>query len=514
MRTEVLIVGAGPCGLALALWLTKLGVAVRIVDRAPASGLASRAFALQARSLELYDGIGLAQEAIARGRPIAAMTVHIAGHRPQRVPFGNLGRGLSPFPFVLILLQDDHEKLLIDRLAAEGVQVERGAEVIDVELAADHVRARLKGPGGADQVCEAGWLCGCDGAGSTVRELLKIGFPGGSSEEVFYVADITARGALADGELHYLMAGEAICSIFPLHGEGRLRLIGLVPPSVRASQFDFSLDDVAGAMLRGAGLEIAMVQSFASYRVHERIAERWRRGRAFILGDASHAHSPAGGQGLNAGIGDAANLAWKLAAVLRGRAGEALLDTFETEGVMAARQIAAGTDRGFAIQAGRGGLMDLARQTLAGLAPGLMGLKPVRRAAFQAISQLAVTYRGGGTCDGRAGRILGGDRLPWVRLAGHTSNFDPLRGVGWQLQVYDPAEPRLREACAALGLSLHDFAWDAAMARAGFARGAAYLIRPDGYVAYAATSQDPAGLERYLARYAIRLTENERGDRP
>jgi 2-polyprenyl-6-methoxyphenol hydroxylase-like FAD-dependent oxidoreductase len=505
MRTEVLIVGAGPCGLALALWLAKAGVSVRIVDRAPASGLASRAFALQARTLELYDSIGLAHEAIARGRPMPAMIVHAAGQRPQKVPFGNVGRGMSPFPFVLILLQDDHEKLLIDQLAAEGVEVERGAEVIDLELAQDHVRARLEGPGGADRTIEADWLCGCDGAGSTVRELLKIGFPGGSSEEVYFVADITARGALTDGQLHYLMAGEAVCSVFPLRGDGRLRLIGLVPPSVRSSRLDFGLEDVAGALLSKAGLEIAMVQSFASYRVHERIAERWRRGRAFLLGDASHAHSPAGGQGLNAGIGDAANLAWKLAAVLRGRAGDALLDTFETEGVMAARQIAATTDRGFALQASGGGLMDLIRQALAGLAPGLMGLRPVRRAAFHAVSQLAVSYRGGGTCEGRAGRVCGGDRLPWVRLGGHTTNFDPLRGVGWQLQVYGPLEPALGEACVAIGLPVHDFAWTPAMAGAGLARGGAYLVRPDGYVAYAAPRQDPAGLRSYLARYDIRL---------
>lgn len=503
MQTEVLIVGAGPCGLALALWLTKLGVRVRIVDRSPASGMASRAFAVQARTLELYDRIGLAREAIARGKPIGAMNVHVARGPAQRIPFGDLGRGLSPFPFVLILLQDDHEKLLIDHLAAAGVEVERNSELVDLEADDEGVRARLTGPRGGERDCRAAYVCGCDGAGSTVRELMKIGFPGGSSEELFYVADVEAAGPLADGELHYLMAGDEVCSIFPLRGEGRLRLIGLVPREVRTSRFEFDFDDVGTTILRDAGLEISLVESFATYRVHQRIATRWRRGRVFLLGDAGHVHSPAGGQGLNAGVGDAANLAWKLAAVLREGAGERLLDSYQSEGVAAARQIAATSDWGFALQARRGGLMGLARQTLALLAPGLMGLTPIRQAAFHTLSQLAVNYRTSGTCVGRAGRVAGGDRLPWVRLAGQTSNFDPLRGVGWQAQVYGEAGEALRAACAGWGLSLHAFSWAPEMAHAGLARGAIYLVRPDGYVAYASMRQDPGKIERYLKGFGI-----------
>jgi 2-polyprenyl-6-methoxyphenol hydroxylase-like FAD-dependent oxidoreductase len=503
MRTEVLIVGAGPCGLAHALWLARQGIAVRIVDRAPAAGLASRAFALQAHTLELYDRIGLAREAIARGRPIASMSVHLAGKPVQVIPFGNLGRGLSPYPFILILLQDDHEKLLIDHLARAGVQVERNIEMIDLEQGPDGVRARLAGPGGSDGAVEAAYVCGCDGAGSTVRELMRIGFPGGSSEEVFYVADVEARGPLADGGLHYLMAEDEVCSVFPMRREGRLRLIGLVPKAVRATRMDFGFEDVAERVLRETRLEVSAVEAFATYRAHQRIAETWRKGRVFLLGEAGHVHSPAGGQGLNAGIADAANLGWKLAAVLRGAADEALLDAYEPEGMVAARQIAATTDWGFAIQAGRGGLMDLAREGLASLAPGLMGLAPVRRAAFQAISQIGVSLRGAGTCAGHAGRVAGGDRLPWVRLGGGTSNFDPLRGVPWQAQVYGAAAPAFRAACAHLGLPLHVFGWDRAMGRAGLARNGAYLVRPDGYVAFASARQDAAALQAYLARYGV-----------
>jgi 2-polyprenyl-6-methoxyphenol hydroxylase-like FAD-dependent oxidoreductase len=310
--TEVLIIGAGPSGLALALWLTRLGVRVRIIDRALQSSGAPRAFSIQARTLEFYDQLGLAREMIARGRVIADINVHIGREPARRVPFGDFGQGLSPFPYILLLLQDDHEKLLLGRLSTAGVEVERGVELIDLDDDGVVVRARLAGPAGTTQVCEARFVCGCDGISSTARELVGIKFPGTASEEMFYVADVAARGAMVDGALHYLMSGPNICSVFPLRGEGRVRLIGLTPASVRESQFRIGFGDVASYVEADAGLAVSVVESFATYRVHHGIADQWRRGRVFLLGEACHVHSPSGGQGLNAGVGDAVNLAWKL----------------------------------------------------------------------------------------------------------------------------------------------------------------------------------------------------------
>jgi 2-polyprenyl-6-methoxyphenol hydroxylase-like FAD-dependent oxidoreductase len=503
MSTEVLIVGAGPSGLALALWLTRLGIRVRIIDRSPSSGLASRAFALQARTLEFYDQIGIARDAIGRGRPIAAINVRFTGERSQPIAIGDFGRGFSPFPFVLILLQDSHEKLLIDHLGAAGVRVEWNTELIDLTLGADGVRAQLKGPGAADQVCEAAYLCGCDGAGSSVRALCDIGFPGDSSGEIFYVADVEAQGPVVDGGLHYVMSSEHLCSIFPLKGEHRVRLIGLVPKAVRQAQFRIGFDDVRQAIERETGLQVQVLEAFATYRVHQRIASEWRKGRAFLLGDAAHVHSPAGGLGLNAGVGDAVNLAWKLAAVLRGAAAESLLDTYQGERMAAARQIAATTDWGFALQARHGPAMSFARWALTRLTPTLFRLGAFRHLAFRTLSQLAIDYRGVGSCAGEAGGVAGGDRLPWIRLNGQADNFAGLKGLGWQAHVYGEAEPRLRQACAAWGLALQAFPWIAAMGRAGLMRNAVYLIRPDGYVAYAGPTQAPEALGEQLARFAI-----------
>ncbi|QUD88499.1 FAD-dependent monooxygenase [Phenylobacterium montanum] len=535
MQTEVLIVGAGPTGLVLALWLARLGVAVRIVDRAPEPGMSARAFALQARTLELYDRLGIAREAIARGRMVDRLHVHHDG-RSHAIPLGDFGRGISPFPFVLVLLQDEHERLLIEHLAEAGVQVERGVELVDLDDRGPLLRARLRGPTGGDRLCEAAYVCGCDGVGSIVRQLVGIDFPGRSLEEFFYVADVEARGGLADGDLHYVMNGQELCSVFPRRGRGRLRLIGLVPRSVRERLSQFGFEDLRPQIEQDTGLEIGRVESFAAYRVRQRIAETWRRGRAFLLGDAAHVHSPAGGQGLNAGVGDAVNLAWKLGAVLRGGADEALLGAYEAERREAARQIAATTDRGFTMQAQRGGLAAGVRGALIAAAPELMRLSGVARWLFGVISQVGVSYRGGEACWGRAGRVRGGDRLPWVKPLGEPANFDTLQppfplepmppegapdgpdqpvgayrfteralGFGWQAQVYGEPRAPLRDACAEWGLGLQRFPWTPEARRAGLARDALYLVRPDGYVGFADSGQSVRRLAAYLERFDIRF---------
>src|SRR6266404_1524694 len=178
-ETDVLIIGAGPTGLVLALWLTLQGVRVRIIDKTAEPGTTSRALAVQARTLELYRQIGLADAVVARGRKVLAANLWVTGHQVARAVFGEMGAGLSPFPYAQIFPQDEHERLLIERLAEAGVEVERQTELLDVEDAAGRVRARLKRADGTAETCEAAYVAGCDGAHSRVREALKIDFPGG-----------------------------------------------------------------------------------------------------------------------------------------------------------------------------------------------------------------------------------------------------------------------------------------------------------------------------------------------
>ncbi len=178
--TEVLIVGAGPTGLVLALWLARLGVRVRVIDKTAEPGTTSRALAVQARTLELYGQIGLAHEVVERGRRIAAANLWVAGQQVARAVFGDMGVGISPYPYALIFPQDEHERLLIDRLSEAGVHVERRTELLHFEDANGRVLARLQQSDGVQETCEAAYLAGCDGTHSAVREALKIGFPGGT----------------------------------------------------------------------------------------------------------------------------------------------------------------------------------------------------------------------------------------------------------------------------------------------------------------------------------------------
>jgi 2-polyprenyl-6-methoxyphenol hydroxylase-like FAD-dependent oxidoreductase len=194
-ETEILIVGAGPTGLVLALWLAHWGVRVRIIDKTQEAGTTSRALAVQARTLELYSQIDLADAVMERSRPALAVNLWVTGKKRTHVAFGDMGAGISPYPYPVIFPQDEHERLLIDRLSKGGVDVERSTELLGFEMTADHVVARLKKRDGNIETCRAAYIAGCDGAHSTVREAIKIGFPGGTYEHIFYVADVEATGS-------------------------------------------------------------------------------------------------------------------------------------------------------------------------------------------------------------------------------------------------------------------------------------------------------------------------------
>lgn len=504
-KTEVLIAGAGPTGLVLALWLARLGVAVRIIDKTAEPGTTSRALAVQARTLELYQQIGIADAVVAAGVQVPGVNLWVKGEKAARVPVRDIGESLSPFPFVLIFQQDEHERLLIERLAAAGVEVERQTELVRFDQRADAVAATLRKADGSEEVCGATYLAGCDGAHSTVRQALGIGFPGGTYVQRFYVADVDAEGPPVNGELHVDLDEADFVAIFPLKGQGRVRLVGVVRDETGGPDGELNFDDVSDRAIRNMKLAVKKVNWFSTYHVHHRVADRFRSGRAFLLGDAAHIHSPAGGQGMNTGIGDAVNLAWKLAEVLRARAAESLLETYEPERIGFARRLVATTDRGFTFATKPGPIADRVRTTLVPLIlPSFFRRHAARRFLFSTVSQIRVNYRGSALNEGRAGTVLGGDRLPWIRTASAADNFAALTPPAWQVHVYGDPRPGLPEASERLGLPLRVFPWSPEMTRAGLQRGATYLIRPDGYIALADPRGDPAQLARYFRDHGLR----------
>jgi 2-polyprenyl-6-methoxyphenol hydroxylase-like FAD-dependent oxidoreductase len=499
LGTDVIIIGAGPTGLVLALWLTRLGIRVRIVDKAAEPGTTSRALAVQARTLELYAQVGLADVVIAGGRRMEAINLWVAGKKAARAVFGEMGTGLSPFPYALIFPQDEHERRLIERLAADGIEVERQTELVAFEETPDHVRARLKRADGSTDACEAAYLAGCDGARSAVREALTIGFPGGTYHHVFYVADVDARGAAMNGELHAATDTTDFLLVFPMKEEGRARLIGTLRADAGDRHDDLSWDDVSTRVIEWMRIDVTRLHWFSTYHVHHRVADQFRKGRAFLLGDAAHIHSPVGGQGMNTGIGDAVNLAWKLAAVLRGRATASILDTYESERVAFARRLVRTTDQAFKGVTSDGAIARVVRLHVVPLViPSLFAFAAVRRFIFRTVSQTAVHYRASALSEGHAGAVHGGDRLPWVRGdGGDVDNFTPLTSLDWQVHVYGDPGPDVQTACQQRKLPLHVFRWRAEMHRIGLHPNALYLVRPDGYVALV----DPRGSATTLASY-------------
>ncbi len=501
VRDDVLIVGAGPTGMVLALWLKKMGINIRVLDKASGPGTTSRAMLVQARTLELYRQLDLANAVLAGGRQVNAINYWVGGERKAHIDFGPIGEGLTPYPYLEVFPQDLHENLLVERLAQAGVSIQRNTEVLDYTDHGTHISARAVDASGNRSVYEAAWIVGCDGAHSIVRKGIAAGFPGGTYQKLFYVADVEASGPAVDGDANLDLEGSDLLLLFNYGNDGRVRLIGTIDSDATADPENLTFADVSSVAINKLHLDIRTVHWFSTYHVHHRVADHFTSGRAFIAGDAGHIHSPAGGQGMNTGIGDAINLAWKLAAVVRGEASETLLASYDAERLGFAHQLVETTDRGFTLATAEGHLASLIRTRIA---PVLLPLAIHLNAGqfiFRTVSQTLIHYRHSPLSEGEAGKIHGGDRLPWVRVNGR-DNYDALP-LCWNLHVYGDAKPALSAWCAAHNLPLAVFPWAQACEAAGLARNAAYLIRPDTYVALALPDADPASIENFLTARSL-----------
>jgi hypothetical protein len=266
---------------------------------------------------------------------------------------------------------------------------------------------------------------------------------------------------------------------------------------------ELTFNDISQRLITNLKLNISAVNWFSTYHVHHRVASSFRDRRAFLLGDAAHVHSPVGGQGMNTGIGDAVNLAWKLAAVMRGDSPRSLLDTYELERIGFARQLVATTDRAFSFITRRGKLAAIVRTPIIPrILPLAFRLSAMRRLLFRTVSQIGVSYRESPLSVGATGSLHAGDRLPFVQIDSSSDNFAPLALVAWQVHIYGEPRAGVVEVCADLGISFHEFAWSSQMARTGLQRAALYLVRPDGYIALADSTADAQRLRSYFVDIA------------
>jgi hypothetical protein len=259
-----------------------------------------------------------------------------------------------------------------------------------------------------------------------------------------------------------------------------------------------TFEDIRAVEERLLGIEVEEVHWFSTYHVHHRVAGHFKVGRCFVMGDAAHIHSPVGGQGMNTGIGDAVNAGWKIAAVLAGKAQPSLLDTYEPERIAFARALVATTDTTFRyiVNQKHGNLL-IRMWILPHVVAFLTRFLFVRTLAFKALSQIKIQYRTSALSRGKSGRVHGGDRLPWVPMP-EGDNFSALESLEWQAHIYGEADTRTAQELLALRVPLRVFPWSLAAKSAGLSRGALYLVRPDGYVAYASPVQNTAEVAHFV----------------
>jgi len=538
---DVLIVGAGPTGLTLAAQLQAFGVRFRIVDRLEDRARESRALAVQARSLELLQTLGLGEALAARGNPSARLVLHLDGRPVAEVTLGAIGATDTRFPFILFVSQAETEALLLDHLAAAGVTVERGVELASAEPGADDVRCVLRHGDGRDERVRAKFLVGCDGAHSTVRRMAGIPFEGGSYPQQFVLGDVEADGPLAPDAINSF-AGRGVAMFFPLGRPTTWRVIAMSETDPQRAESDGpTVGDLTLADLQtivdaptGGTVRVRDPAWLSRFRLHHRQTSHYRAGRLFLAGDAAHVHSPVGAQGMNTGIQDAWNLGWKLALVARGSADARLLDTYEAERWPVGRFLVRYTDRVFSSFTRAMSSSAVAgwvrRAIMPAVLPRVFRSRRLRTAAFRFVSELGIRYRRSPAVTEGEPHLRGGpragDRLPdvhvtidgraaWLQeavvgprltllLCGDAAAWAPDRLSALRVTYPQLLALRFLTRSAVAG-ALVDEGGDA-LTRLGVRDAAQYLVRPDGHVAFRCRGRELAALERYLGAWYVSST--------
>lgn len=347
----VLIVGAGPTGLFMACELQRHGIDFRIIDKNPSASDKSKALGIHARSLEIFETAGIVKPFLEQGEIINGMIAYAGGKELLKISLEPMD---SPYPYVISLPQSQTEALLIDRLAAAGKSVERNCELESFRQEEDRVIALVKNSNGKIEEIHSRYLLGCDGCHSQVRKELKLNFMGSPYDEMFVLADVSARGELQPNTIHVFNGPSGVLALFPYKG-GRYRVVASLPDikpdpgdghGQDRTDLTTTLEEVQEIWNTRAHIPLVFSEPvwLTKFAIHHRLVPHYQVGRVFIGGDASHIHSPMGGQGMNTGLQDSHNLAWKLALVLKEKAPASILDSYEPERLAVAQKVVFMTD--------------------------------------------------------------------------------------------------------------------------------------------------------------------------
>ncbi|AFZ31993.1 Pentachlorophenol monooxygenase [Gloeocapsa sp. PCC 7428] len=445
IQTDVIIVGAGPTGLSLAVQLLRYNIDFVIFDKKEGVTELSKALVVHARTLEIYDQVGLAKKAVAGGERVQRGALMHDGQISAHLDFSNFGTRLSPFPFMLVFEQSKNEHLLYEHLQRNGKTVQWQTELETLTQDTDKVRAVVKTTSGETQTIEASYLVGCDGASSPTRYFLGLNFEGSTHPRLFYVADVQMEFSEDKNRFYAALGHDSFALIVPMQDEKRWRLIGNLPEYEDQIDREVLFDAVEPKVkqLVQLPLEITALHWFSTYKVHTRRAETFSVGRCFLAGDAAHIHTPAGGQGMNTGIQDVYNLAWKLAFVLRGNAQNSLLATYNEERLANAKRLLQTTDQFFDVAASDRWYFRFFRDNilprLAGLVTQFSGAKEF---LFPMVSQIGLDYRDSSLSQHQQDRhfeVKAGDRIPYFLVNGENI-YDQLRNPKFHLLVFSDGQ--------------------------------------------------------------------------
>ena len=507
-KTDVIIIGAGPTGLALACQFIRYGIDFVIVDKKETTTPFSKAIGVQARTLEIYEQIGLADKLIERGAIAEKARMVIGGKIRGEATFREFGSGMSPYPFVLIVEQGKHEALVYDFIRSQGRDVEWQTELQSFTQDDSSVRAVVRKAGGEAKTIEAKFLVGCDGAKSPVRHSLGLTFEGSTFERMFYVADVDIDWAFDHDAVTVMPLKSNLLAFFPMSGDRQWRIVGTFPEEFAKDEGEVLYEEIEEQIKRDSelDLDITAVNWFSTYKVHTRHVNRFSEGRCFLAGDAAHIHTPAGAQGMNTGIQDAYNLAWKLAMVLRGAVKDEILASYNEERLENAQNLLETTDRFFNLVASPEPLLTFLRMHVFPYVAGVaFSLDAVKKFLFPRVSQIGINYRGHSLSDHNGDAdfdIKAGDRFPYFTVDG-SSVFDRLREPKFHLLSFadglgevdgDGLDTKFNSI-----VDRHRIQIDSRIAEIfGTDKSFNALLRPDNYIATISQDTSLAPVEKYL----------------
>lgn len=523
MKTDVIIVGAGPTGLSLACQLVRYGIDFVIIEKNQGVTPLSKALGVQSRTMEIYEQLGLAQKAIDKGEIARSVRLISDGKIHDGFDLSRMGQGVSPYPYMLVLEQSKNEQMLYDYLQAHQREVMWNTAVESFSQNEDGVRAIATTENGEALTIEGQYLVGCDGASSVVRKSLGMPFLGDTMERLFYVADAEMECNLDHDTLHSCLGKDYFLFFFPMPeeksarsampGSARWRILGNLPENEDAGEtFDIEAAKQLVKTVTKLPIKFTAINWFSTYNVHTRRAEHFKEGRIFLAGDSAHVHTPAGGQGMNTGIQDAYNLAWKLGFVLNGQAEVSLLDTYDDERVENAKNLVQSTDRLFELEAGGNRLMSLFRtMVVPPLAKYIFSIKSVQRIVFSMVSQTGINYEKSPLTKPLEGSKLAakaGDRMPYCLIEGE-SLYKKLYAPKFHLiQFITPEEKPTKlsldrhydNLLQQVVLPLSDSVSEAFDTKTSFS----LLLRPDNYIGFITQEEPDRLIEQYFSSIGIR----------